>query len=73
MLLAMADVGVEFEREDCDLWCWRYDGLHQECQLEEFVEQETRDYRSFGVADAVEDLLRRVAVPFVERGWVLGC
>jgi len=33
LLLAMADVGVEFEREDCDLWCWRYGWLHQECQL----------------------------------------
>lgn len=41
------------------------DGLHQECQLEEFVGQETRDYRSSGVADAVEDLVAKSSCPFV--------
>jgi hypothetical protein len=50
------------------------DGLHQECQLEEFVGQETRDYRSSGVADAVEDLVAKSSCPFVVVvGGTLGC
>jgi hypothetical protein len=43
-------------------------GPPQECQSEEFAEQETRDYKSSGVADAVKGLVgERVDIGGVER------
>jgi hypothetical protein len=42
------------------------DGGHQECQLEEFAELETRDYMSSGVANAMGGLAVRSSCLFAE-------
>ena len=42
------------------------DGGHQECQLEEFVELETRDYMSSGVVNAKEGFAVRSSCLFAE-------
>jgi len=42
------------------------DGVHQECQLEEFAEMETRDYMSSDVANAKGDFAVKSSCLFAE-------